>query len=566
MPEDNSESNITGLKLKLYFEDSDDKREMNQYFEEYAKVATFAAKKINQIRNSFRDLWLFSDGKRVRDENNKPLRPMGKCNSCNEQKELIKESITTNEKFCLSCYSAEYSKQMIRKKLVPRSTHRKNKKTGIVEPPRKVHPSLNVKNAGTLALTHYQLSVKDAIDTLKALKNQQSEKRKRLRRDKERLKKFEEILNYDDKRHQLEMKPRQRIPRFVHRDDVDKNLRGWTLASIRSKIKVMTRNTLRAEQSLLKPAPIKFKGSKISLCNNILFDIENNRVKIPLWKSKWYTFSGTNVKNKKSVEFFKEKLSKIKNKKYGHLIRRLTVKKVNPSIEDYEFYLQYPVEETSEIRKVSNIMGVDIGLNKLIAVSVLNPDDKKPFFVRIVPDEAFRMRIKRRKQSYFFRGKHNKRRKLKKLRNIESRINYFYHTKTKDVINWAIENNAAIVLEDLKDLRKKSRMRERKETKYKLSQFVYKTIRLMIEYKAKKYGIPVILVEPEGTSYTCSKCGSTDTKRPKQAIFSCNNPACELNRNNKIRTINADYNASCNIAKKGLNTQEWKSLQSIVHA
>ena len=89
----------------------------------------------------------------------------------------------------------------------------------------------------------------------------------------------------------------------------------------------------------------------------------------------------------------------------------------------------------------------------------------------------------------------------------------------------------------------------------------------MIEYKAKMYGIPVILVEPEGTSYTCSKCGSTDTSRPKQAIFVCRNTSCELNRPDsegkiKNRPINADYNAACNIAKKGLKAQEWKSIIS----
>jgi putative transposase len=205
-------------------------------------------------------------------------------------------------------------------------------------------------------------------------------------------------------------------------------------------------------------------------------------------------------------------------------------------------------------------MGVDIGLNKLLTAVIFDPNKEKPFFVRIVKDEAFNMRIKRRKQLYYLRGKKNKRQKIKRMRNIESRINQFYHKRTKDIINWALNNNAAIVLEDLKDMKKKSRIRERKEIKYKLSQFVYKTIRSMIEYKAKMYGLPIIFVDPVGTSYTCSKCGSTNTSRPKQAIFMCNNSECILNKGTKQRQINADYNAACNIANKGLKTNEWKSI------
>ncbi len=62
---------------------------------------------------------------------------------------------------------------------------------------------------------------------------------------------------------------------------------------------------------------------------------------------------------------------------------------------------------------------------------------------------------------------------------------------------------------------------------------------MMIEYKAKKYGVPVAYVEPQYTSQRCSHCGHIDSDNRKAKIFCCKNCAA---------VENADANAGFNIA------------------
>jgi transposase len=88
-----------------------------------------------------------------------------------------------------------------------------------------------------------------------------------------------------------------------------------------------------------------------------------------------------------------------------------------------------------------------------------------------------------------------------------------------------------------------------KKLKYKLSLTNYKKLQTLTEYKAKLNGIPVQFVKPEFTSKDCSKCSEkANTLRPYKGnfeLFHCNN--CGI-------TINANYNAAVNIAKRALNT------------
>jgi transposase len=66
-----------------------------------------------------------------------------------------------------------------------------------------------------------------------------------------------------------------------------------------------------------------------------------------------------------------------------------------------------------------------------------------------------------------------------------------------------------------------------------------------VENKAKELGIKVIFVDPQYTSQRCSRCGHIDKEnRLTQARFVCT--ACGFEEN-------ADYNASQNLAIKGID-------------
>lgn len=83
-----------------------------------------------------------------------------------------------------------------------------------------------------------------------------------------------------------------------------------------------------------------------------------------------------------------------------------------------------------------------------------------------------------------------------------------------------------------------------------LKDWTYFDLRQKIKYKAEEHGITFRLVNPRYTSQRCSQCGHIDAKnRPKeekgQAFFQCTQ--CGYH-------VNADYNASVNLATKDIET------------
>ncbi len=139
-------------------------------------------------------------------------------------------------------------------------------------------------------------------------------------------------------------------------------------------------------------------------------------------------------------------------------------------------------------------------------------------------------------------GSKSAKRHLKKISKLEKnfrkdtnhKIAYWLVRKAKALV-------AAIVLEDLKELTRNSRKKRtvRKKQRAKLSSWAFYQLRQFIEYKAKRFGIPVILVDPKNTSRECSACGHIDKRnRKSQSEFVC----CKCNHNE-----NADVNAAKNL-------------------
>ena len=192
------------------------------------------------------------------------------------------------------------------------------------------------------------------------------------------------------------------------------------------------------------------------------------------------------------------------------------------------------------------VVGVDLGL-KIPAYVSLND---APYIRKAIGsiDEFKKIRTKlqsqrRRLQKALLSttGGKGRERKLKALDRLKEResnyVNTYNHFLSKNIINFALKNNAGIIhMEELNF--------DKLKFKSLLRNWSYYQLQTILENKAERVGIKVYYVEAKNTSQICSKCRNLeDGQRKSQEIFTC--LKCGY-------STNADYNASQNIAKSEL--------------
>jgi len=116
--------------------------------------------------------------------------------------------------------------------------------------------------------------------------------------------------------------------------------------------------------------------------------------------------------------------------------------------------------------------------------------------------------------------KKGKKSRLKKIKRRESDIVRDLNNKmSKKVVQFAKDNKAGIVLEDLTGIRKTKK--QRKSFRYILHSWSFYQFQQMLEYKAKLLGVPVFKIDPRYTSQQCSRCGLLGRRRGKEFYCSC---------------------------------------------
>lgn len=126
------------------------------------------------------------------------------------------------------------------------------------------------------------------------------------------------------------------------------------------------------------------------------------------------------------------------------------------------------------------------------------------------------------------------------------RRNGLLHLVSSTIVNSARSRRQAIIMEDLKGVRGMFRRESRSSKGYlsKINAWPFAELQRQIEYKAKWAGLPVIYVDPAGSSNECSRCGGgMKESAGDYKTVSCT--VCGL-------VIDRDLNAAKNLLSRGM--------------
>jgi putative transposase len=271
---------------------------------------------------------------------------------------------------------------------------------------------------------------------------------------------------------------------------------------------------------------VKYIGLKSIISNQILRKYGRNK-KTKSIKSIKLTIPNQGIKVNKKEKSIHIPCLKLKNIRYYF---PNNFKKIN-QIEVDNKYLYVSVEyQEPKIIQTDDTLGVDLNTTGHCAVVSIPKTGKvykfgkKALYIHNKYKEIRRKLQKKKKYKL-----------LTKIKNRESNIiKDLNHKISKKIIDIAVKNKCHVNLEDLKGIRK---ARSNRSFRYSLNSWSFYQILKMIDYKAKKKGILVTLIDPRHTSQRCSRCGSLGERNDKS--FKC--PTCG-------HVDHADVNAAFNIA------------------
>ncbi|HEX6557113.1 MAG TPA: transposase [Ktedonobacteraceae bacterium] len=234
------------------------------------------------------------------------------------------------------------------------------------------------------------------------------------------------------------------------------------------------------------------------------------------------------------------------------------------------FYLLVSLEidaASPTCEQLSEVVGVDVGIRYLAVTStatgkaIFHPGKRERHRANHYA------RLRKRLQQKGTRGA------KRRLRRIEQRERRLKQQANHIIANHIITQHphALIGLEQLTDIRERTRRRKRKRKKHGkgyeqvspkarkanrvYSQWSFAELHALISYKAVLAGSLAIKVDADYTSKACPQCGSTaDENRPQKGLlFVCQNPKCRY-------TLHADLIGARNLVMRTLVLrQDWST-------
>lgn len=200
--------------------------------------------------------------------------------------------------------------------------------------------------------------------------------------------------------------------------------------------------------------------------------------------------------------------------------------------KDGKYRLMISIEKsTIESNKKGKVLGIDRGINNLIATSDGWLYDSSHVFSIKKRYVSLRSRLQSK-------GTRSAKRHLSKVRQKEQRfMRDVNHVISRRLID-SVGLNGVIVLEKLKGIRE---ARHRRKQNWMFSNWSFYQLEQFLIYKGEETGVAIEFVRAKDTSRTCSICGNLDKSQRQGSTFICK--ACGV-------VLHADLNASVNILHK----------------
>jgi len=206
------------------------------------------------------------------------------------------------------------------------------------------------------------------------------------------------------------------------------------------------------------------------------------------------------------------------------------------SKDKYYFIFTFSQESPEASNQHFEVLGVDLGVNKLAVTS------KKQFFGKNIKQ----LRVRHDKLISQLQSKCTKsaKRRLKKISGRWRRFMRLQNHNISKAIVESLKSGDVVVMEDLKGIRKTVRYNKW------VHKWAFFQLQKFIEYKALANEIRVVYINPAYTSKICNRCNSLNTKR-HSGFFEC--LSC-------FHSIDSDLNASRNIAKRYMRNMSLASV------
>ena len=205
-----------------------------------------------------------------------------------------------------------------------------------------------------------------------------------------------------------------------------------------------------------------------------------------------------------------------------------------------EFYLFASCEiDEPPPGEFTDIIGVDMGITNIVATSDGDIETSNQI-------NNVRQQYAKRRAILQSVGTKSAKSRLKKISKKESNFKKdTNHRISRRLVDLAKRTNRAIAIENLKGIRKKTRVRKGQRARH--TGWSFFQLRQFIEYKAALVGVMVFTVDPKYTSQECSQCGCiAKANRKNQSEFVC--VECGY-------SIHADLNAAINIGSRAAFNQ-----------